>query len=508
MKVKIVEPMMENRNQICPFDFCHLYKMKTVRVYDNRTTKTVKIYSCPVCHKKYIHEKRFPDMQIIGIGGQDYFNLNLPKEQIRVKLSQTHKNKTTKPISEQASSITSKTSLDKEKIQEPKSAPKATIKKLPVVKGVSTPLAKEATSTITKAAPEVASFSTPNLVSKTYPHMITKETAEGYVVFTKMTLVERCVHPNCYSPLDKIEIEFRNKKGKTVRSVAKKCAACNQYYVPISTYNANRDIMKCLNVKAVLEYESKSRKQREPDHKANEQVKNKYLVIKPIVEPENFDNEKKIRPLTQAQKQAEKEFEKIRKEAQKGHGAGNSTEILIKDFVIKRNSFRCVHNEHVLKDISASITIINQKGNFETMKVPAGYCKECNVYFIFEDVYKQIQNRGTPICRLYDWKAIESGAHAGNMMLAKESLLKQYGYNVNSNEGLSSDRRKRILQILVDNHIMTKSEIISYLKFFISQRKNNSSMKMAVAKWNSDKEFIENYKMGSLKNYYIGSLKR
>ena len=108
---------------------------------------------------------------------------------------------------------------------------------------------------------------------------------------------------------------------------------------------------------------------------------------------------------------------------------------------------------------------------------------------------------------MYDWKAIESGSTAGNMMLAQESLLRQYGYNVNANEGLSSDRRKRILQILVDNHIMTKSEIVSYLKFFISQRKNNSSMKIAVEKWNSDKAFIENYKIGSLQNYYVGSLK-
>lgn len=185
----------------------------------------------------------------------------------------------------------------------------------------------------------------------------------------------------------------------------------------------------------------------------------------------------------------------------------NHSEIHLKDFVIKRNSFRCVHSEHALKDISASITIINQKGNFETMKVPAGYCKDCNVYLIFDDVYKRILSRGTPICRMYDWKAIESGSTAGNMMLAQESLLRQYGYNVNANEGLSFDRRKRILQILVDNHIMTKSEIVSYLKFFSSQRKNNSSMKMAVEKWNSDKAFIENYKISSLQNYYVGSLK-
>ena len=488
MTVKIVEPTMENRNQICPFDFCHLYKMKTVRVYDNRTTKTVKTYICPACYKKYIHEKRFPDMQIVGIGGQDYFNLNLPKEQLRVRLSMPRDNKASKLISKKVASATTK------------AAPRAAIKSSVL------PATKKALANANDTAGSTTATD-PSSVTRPLANNLTNEIPEGYVVFTKLNKVTRCVHPDCYSALEIFKIKFENKKKKAITCYVKKCPNCNQYYLPISAYNANRGIIKCLNEKAVLEYEKKLREQQEKTLEASKQVESKALVIKPIVEPVNARKDEKNRPVAKAQKRVVNEFEKIRKEASKVNGHDNYSEIHLKDFVIKRNSFRCVHSEHALKDISASITIINQKGNFETMKVPAGYCKDCNVYFIFDDVYKRILSRGTPICRMYDWKAIESGSTAGNMMLAQESLLRQYGYNVNANEGLSSDRRKRILQILVDNHIMTKSEIVSYLKFFISQRKNNSSMKLAVEKWNSDKAFIENYKIGSLQNYYVGSLK-
>ena len=507
MKVKFLEPTTSNRNQMCPFDFCRIYEAKELRVYDKGTTKFVKTYVCPVCNKKYIHEKKFPDMQIIGIGSQDYYNLNLSKKQRRVKLSFHQGKKISMPSNNKSASGSTIAAANKEKAHGPKAAPKATIKVYP------TTVAKEFPAPAANAAPASTDFTIQSPVTKNLPHVITKETAEGYVVFTKMKLVDRCVHPNCYSILDEIKIQFKSKKGKTLKMAAKKCAACNQYYVPYGTYNANRDMMKCLNEKAVLEYENRLKEQQELAKMLYEQkvqqsreLKSQMAKTEP---PKEADRKKQpVQQLTPAEKRAVNEFDRIRKEALKVSSSDNYSEIQLKDFVIKKNTFHCIHNEHALKDISASITIINQKGNFEIMKVPAGYCKDCNVYFIFEDVYKRILSRGTPICRMYDWKTIENGSNVGNMMLAPESLLRQYGYNVNANEGLSSERRKRILQILVDNQIMTKSEIISYLKFFISQRKNNSSMKMAVEKWNSDKAFIENYKIGSLQNYYVRSLKK
>ena len=69
------------------------------------------------------------------------------------------------------------------------------------------------------------------------------------------------------------------------------------------------------------------------------------------------------------------------------------------------------------------------------------------------------------------------------MRLAQESILMQFGYNVSQQEGLSATSRQKILAVLIDNKIMTKNEIISYLDFFISQRSKQSRMEIAISKY-------------------------
>ena len=43
---------------------------------------------------------------------------------------------------------------------------------------------------------------------------------------------------------------------------------------------------------------------------------------------------------------------------------------------------------------------------------------------------------------------------------------------------------------------MTKSEIISYLDFFINQRQYQHKFEKAIEKWNIDKDFVEDYETG------------
>lgn len=80
-------------------------------------------------------------------------------------------------------------------------------------------------------------------------------------------------------------------------------------------------------------------------------------------------------------------------------------------------------------------------------------------------------------------------------LLAQESVLMQFGYSVSQTEGLSETRRQKILSVLVDNNILSKSEIISYLDFFISQRQNDKYA-IAVSKWTNDRNYIREYKIG------------
>ena len=73
---------------------------------------------------------------------------------------------------------------------------------------------------------------------------------------------------------------------------------------------------------------------------------------------------------------------------------------------------------------------------------------------------------------------------------------------------MTSARRQKILALLVDNKVLTRSEIISYLDFFINQRKHQYRYEKAIDKWESDREFISEYKSGVYSQYGVKAIYR
>ena len=187
----------------------------------------------------------------------------------------------------------------------------------------------------------------------------------------------------------------------------------------------------------------------------------------------------------------------------------DNTNIEAKDFVVRRSAFKCRYQEHSLQNIEGLIQIIDRNGNVSQVKVPAGYCANCNTFFIMESVYQSLKLKGIPVCRVSDEKAYLSGnVFANGMQLAQESVLMQYGYSVSQEEGLTSAARRKILALIVDHKILTRNEIIGYLDFFINQRKNQPRFEKAIDKWEQDREFISEYRAGEYIQYGVNGLYR
>ena len=181
--------------------------------------------------------------------------------------------------------------------------------------------------------------------------------------------------------------------------------------------------------------------------------------------------------------------------------------IHVKDFVVRRNTFKCMHNDHTLKDIVGTVGVITQKGEVKQLKISAGYCPQCNIFFILESTYNYLKSKGTPLCRISSEKAYLKGIGTYNgMKLAQESILMQHGYNVSQEEALSPIRRQKILAVLIDNKVLTKNDVIGYLDFFISQKKSNPKFEKAISKWQDDREFVAEYKIGAYKQYSINGI--
>ena len=115
---------------------------------------------------------------------------------------------------------------------------------------------------------------------------------------------------------------------------------------------------------------------------------------------------------------------------------------------------------------------------------------------------------GVVLCRICDEKSYLKNSWINGMRLAQESILMQFGYTVSQEEGLSASRRQKILAVMIDNRVLSKSEIISYLDFFISQRQYQSKFELAVSKWEMDRDFVEEYRVGEYTQFGVNAIYR
>lgn len=153
---------------------------------------------------------------------------------------------------------------------------------------------------------------------------------------------------------------------------------------------------------------------------------------------------------------------------------------------------------------------MNSQGRIIQVEAPAAKCEKCKVFYIHEYIFQKILKYGTPLCQVISEKQYLNGSYLSmNPGMAQKSLLKICGYSVSATEGLTDQERQRILESIVGNGIMTRHEIIQYLNYFISMRKNQSrDMSEAISKWKRDVYFVENMRLSGLSRYEVKTVYR
>lgn len=156
--------------------------------------------------------------------------------------------------------------------------------------------------------------------------------------------------------------------------------------------------------------------------------------------------------------------------------------------------FKCTKNNHKLTDICCCVRILKEDGEESVEKIPGGYCKECDKYFILEEDYKQLKQKGLLLCKVVEadyW--VTQGKEMDYSQLKTESLLHMMGYNVNVVENLTVQQRQGLLKFIVDEGILTVAEIRSRLRWLINRGSKTPRMWKAVLKWNADSDFLKQY---------------
>lgn len=178
-------------------------------------------------------------------------------------------------------------------------------------------------------------------------------------------------------------------------------------------------------------------------------------------------------------------------------------------FLVRTNTFKCTKN-HGVEDIIAVFTVLNKNGRINIVEAPAGFCPKCGVFYIHDYMYQRILTYGQPLCTVISEKQYTNGTYLKmNAGMAQQSLLRMCGYTVSATEGLSDDERRRILDAIISNGIMSKFDIVTYLNYFITIRKNDTKdMSEAIRKWESDIWYVEGLNVSAMKRYTVDKVYR
>lgn len=170
--------------------------------------------------------------------------------------------------------------------------------------------------------------------------------------------------------------------------------------------------------------------------------------------------------------------------------------IIIKreDVIVLSGIRACTNKAH--KVIEKNAKVLVQKNNgFAFEVVPISYCQECHNYIMLYSDFDQID--GKILCNVRDMRRNSSNNNTYEQQMSyetSESIMHRYGYNVNAASNLSSQERTAILAKLVNNKVLTRSQICSHLEYLIRRNQHKKNMTMAISKWNSDLKFIRKYK--------------
>ena len=351
-----------------------------------------------------------------------------------------------------------------------------------------------------------------------------------YSLYSKNTDVIRCINPEdllSFKKRKQAASEERKKRRRLKKEARKPKPLSDDERAEILRKASARFVEEQKKLNRVVteiyarKKESEDRQEEEENRKKDEQ----YLAAK-----DAFYRRQRERDLLEIQKKVEKEErrrERIskRKEQKKQERMTENLKKIIsaaksvrnehiegritaKDFIIRSSVFHCMNKNHSLKNIAAVVGLIDKDGDYSEATVSAGYCEQCNIYYMLESSYMSLRRQGKICCRVFDEKRLSNPGISGEFNMSDTSVLMDYGYSVSSQKNIPVAQRQGILAMMIDNGIITKTGIISYLNFFITHLGNNEGMEFAVSKWEEDKAFVQAYKTGQYKKVIVNSLRR
>lgn len=186
-----------------------------------------------------------------------------------------------------------------------------------------------------------------------------------------------------------------------------------------------------------------------------------------------------------------------------------STILDFKNVIIKSSIRKCAKDHHDTCIRNALIYILaNTTYEIVTETVPLLYCKDCDIYYMYEDQYNTLSKKGKILCRIYNLKQWQEGYNSHDFFstLNMESVFKLCGYSVRYNSNVPDRARQNLLSFLIDRKIVSLAQTLNFLHWLVDTRKDMVHMQNAVKKWKNDLQYItEKYQDNKIRTITVKS---
>lgn len=169
--------------------------------------------------------------------------------------------------------------------------------------------------------------------------------------------------------------------------------------------------------------------------------------------------------------------------------------ITIRSVLVLKSTLKCF--SHRTETFLAQIPALDEGGNIFYHSIDASYCFECNRFTILEDDFNAIKD--IILCKIVDETYVYNQENSNKFNIDKDcSVLKYYGYNVQTKKNISKQQRHIILSSLIESGIMTRRQVIDHIKVLIQRGSKIPSWSEATQKWKDDIDFVNTYKIEDL----------
>ncbi|WP_313069736.1 hypothetical protein [Lacrimispora sp.] len=158
--------------------------------------------------------------------------------------------------------------------------------------------------------------------------------------------------------------------------------------------------------------------------------------------------------------------------------------------IVLNNTLKCSLN-HRSKDLMAKIPVLNESGQISYLKISASYCFDCERFTILKDDFNAIKD--VVMCKVIDETSERQSNNYDMEMGQKQSILYNYGYNVQTKKNLSEQQRRIILSSVIEANIMNRRDVVNHISTLIERGNKISSWKDATQKWKTDRKFVSEY---------------